>query len=360
MPNFDIIKEQEISNTFRVKSILGMFDIKSEKIQERFTGEIKLDSDWKIGLIVGKSGTGKTTIAKQLFTDSYIVEKEYKSKSVIDDMPKDLDLKEIVKCFNSVGFNSPPSWLKPYDVLSNGEKMRVDLASAILNKNKIVVFDEFTSVVDRQVAKIASFAIQKAIRKTEKQFIAVTCHFDVEDWLLPDWVFNTDNMTFQSFEGQKKNRPNLEYRIYETKKKEHYWRMFSRYHYLNHSIHKGSTVFILTIENVVCGFCAVLQLAGKKNMKQGHRLVILPEYQGLGLSSYFLKHVGDILKQRNTRFVFTTSNPAMINFLKYDKNWRLTRKGRQGVQKTFKHMNKTGSSNRYTTTWEFLPTNRPT
>ena len=60
--------------------------------------------------------------------------------------------------------------------------------------------------------------MQKAIRRTNKQFIAVTCHFDVQDWLLPDWIFNTDTMTFQSFEEQKKNKPEIaiEYRLSES------------------------------------------------------------------------------------------------------------------------------------------------
>jgi ABC-type Mn2+/Zn2+ transport system ATPase subunit len=82
--------------------------------------------------------------------------------------------------------------------------MRVDLARAILEDNKLFVFDEFTSVVDRNVAQIGSFAMQKAIRKTDKKFIAVTCHFDVQDWLLPDWVFNTDTMTFEGLSALKK------------------------------------------------------------------------------------------------------------------------------------------------------------
>jgi len=57
--------------------------------------------------------------------------------------------------------------------------MRVDIARAILMDKPIIVFDEFTSVVDREVAKISSYAIQKAVRRTNKQFIAVTCHYDV-------------------------------------------------------------------------------------------------------------------------------------------------------------------------------------
>ena len=60
----------------------------------------------------------------------------------------------------------------------------------------LIVFDEFTSVVDREIAKVSAFAISKAVRRSKKQFIAVTCHYDVVDWLEPDWVFCTDTMEF--------------------------------------------------------------------------------------------------------------------------------------------------------------------
>lgn len=108
-------------------------------------------------------------------------------------MPKSASVDEIEKMFYTVGFGSVPSWLKPFSALSNGEKMRVELANALL-QNDFVVFDEFTSVVDRNVAQVASYAISKAIKKTDKQFIAVTCHKDVLSWLQPDWVFDTDIM----------------------------------------------------------------------------------------------------------------------------------------------------------------------
>jgi ABC-type ATPase with predicted acetyltransferase domain len=96
----------------------------------------------------------------------------------------------------SVGFASPPDWLKSYGCLSQGEKMRVDIARALCLKQPLVVFDEFTSVVDREIAKVSAFAISKAVRRSKKRFIAVSCHYDVVDWLDPDWVFCTDTMEF--------------------------------------------------------------------------------------------------------------------------------------------------------------------
>lgn len=197
MPSFDIIKKVCPNNTFRVNNIVNNFDLDVEHIDEHFTGNIDIeDKDWNVGLIVGSSGSGKSTIAKECFPDDYIKGYEYNAKAIVDDMPKDKSIKEIEKTFTSVGFASPPSWLKPYDVLSNGEKMRVDLARSILENKEIIVFDEFTSVVNREVAKTSSYAISKAVRKQNKKFVAVACHRDIIDWLEPDWIYDTDEHRF--------------------------------------------------------------------------------------------------------------------------------------------------------------------
>ena len=182
MPHFDIVKANRPDVTFRVSKIQADFDIKLEHSSEHFVGDIELPNKWQIGVIVGASGTGKSTIAKELFSQELITGFDYKAKSVIDDMPKQCSVEDIGKMFYAVGFGSVPSWLKPYSVLSNGEKMRVDLARALLERD-FVCFDEFTSVVDRKVAETACLAINKAIKKTNKQFVAVTCHYDVLAWL---------------------------------------------------------------------------------------------------------------------------------------------------------------------------------
>ena len=193
MPHFDIVKENHPQNTCRVSKVEADFDVKPEHSTEHFVGNITIPEKWNVGVIVGGSGTGKSTIAKELFGDKMVGQLEYSAASVIDDMPN-VGINEITKMFYAVGFGSVPSWLKPYSVLSNGEKMRVDLARALL-ENDFVVFDEFTSVVDRKVAQTASLAVSKAVRRAEKQFIAVSCHYDILDWLEPDWVFDTNTMT---------------------------------------------------------------------------------------------------------------------------------------------------------------------
>lgn len=167
------------------------------KLEKHFIGSLPIEGDdWQIGVIVGRSGSGKTSIAKQLFSDAYIKGFEYRSNCVLDDFPEELQTSDITHMLCSVGFASPPDWLKSYDRLSQGEKMRVDIARALCLDKSLIVFDEFTSVVDREIAKISAFAISKAVRRSCKKFIAVTCHYDVVDWLEPDWVFCTDTMEF--------------------------------------------------------------------------------------------------------------------------------------------------------------------
>ncbi len=177
--------------------MVGSYTLSDVKLEKHFKGSLPIEDDgWQVGVIVGRSGSGKTSIAKQLFPESYIRGFGYSHKCVLDDFPEGLETGEITKALCSVGFASPPDWLKSYDCLSQGEKMRVDIARALcLNQNQIV-FDEFTSVVDREIAKVSAFAISKAVRRSKKKFIAVTCHYDVVDWLDPDWVFSTDTMEF--------------------------------------------------------------------------------------------------------------------------------------------------------------------
>lgn len=193
MQSFNIVKTTENVESFRANKIVGMFDIHVENLTQEFKGTIVMPDDWKIGVIVGRSGTGKSTIAKELFgiTNSLT----YSDKAIIDEMPETKTVEDITRTFTEVGFSSPPSWIKKYSVLSNGEKMRVDLARCLLSEDKMIVFDEFTSVVDRDVAKIVSMVISKSVKASVKQFVAVTCHYDILDWIEADWVFSTDTMS---------------------------------------------------------------------------------------------------------------------------------------------------------------------
>jgi energy-coupling factor transporter ATP-binding protein EcfA2 len=145
----------------------------------------KIPTKFKLGVIVGSSGSGKSTILKNFGTEEFPYWEPNKSIVSHFESPD-----EAINKLGSVGLNSIPSWYKPYHVLSNGEKFRADLARKIKSNS---VIDEFTSVVDRDVAKAASVSLSKYIKNNDLENVVVsTCHHDILDWLEPDWVLNTD------------------------------------------------------------------------------------------------------------------------------------------------------------------------
>lgn len=204
--NFNIVKKTKINDSFRTKKIKSDFDYKQNETENIFHGTIETPKKWNIGCILGASGTGKSTIARTKFSKYYINGFEYDNNSVLDNMNEQCTVEEITKMFYRVGFGSVPEWFKPYSCLSTGEKMRVDVARALLQNDK-VVYDEFTSVVDRIVAKNLCIALNKYLKQSDKQFIAVSCHKDIIEYLQPDWIFDTDTMqmVFVKAPDQNKN-----------------------------------------------------------------------------------------------------------------------------------------------------------
>lgn len=314
-----------------------------------------MDFDWNVGLIVGNSGTGKSTISQKIFGNFFTP--EYTHKSVIDDFDKKYSVKEIVDTLNSVGFSSIPNYLKPYNVLSNGEKMRVDLAKALLSEREIIVFDEFTSVVDRNIAQIMSFNVQKNIRRFKRKFVAVSCHYDIEEWLQPDWVFDTNNMTFHKCEKQKKNRPKRELRIYEIREnKKYYWDIFKKYHYLSHYFNPSSRVFVAIYNGDICAFSACLRFPHpSKNIKiyKDHRTVVLPDFQGLNIGLIMAEFIGEMFKKQGYTYTCVTSNPARIRQLNRSNRFICMRYGRIKACKTSKFA-KSISSKRITASFRYF------
>lgn len=204
--SFNIVKKTNINESFRTRKIMSDFDYKQNETVTSLKGVIKTPKKWNIGCIVGSSGSGKSTIARTKFSKYYVNGFEYDNNSVLDNMNEQCTVEEITKMFYRVGFGSVPEWFKPYSCLSTGEKMRVDVARAMLQSDK-VVYDEFTSVVDRTVAHNLCIALSKYLKQTDKQFIAVSCHKDIIDYLQPDWVFDTDTMqmVFQFAPNQNKS-----------------------------------------------------------------------------------------------------------------------------------------------------------
>ena len=165
--------------------------------------------DWNIGIVVGGSGSGKTTILNQLGENKKI--KFHREKSLISNFDW-LDPKEASKLLTSMGLSSVPTWLRPFHLLSNGEQYRATMAYLVgsAKEGETIFVDEFTSVVNRDVAKAMSNSIQKYIRRTDKKIVLASCHYDIMDWLQPDWVYSPTNGKLEKKSNGKDNQLNYE------------------------------------------------------------------------------------------------------------------------------------------------------
>lgn len=357
MPSSKFIKITKIPNSFRNEKVKGMFDVEKSEITHEFNINIPIESmNWNIGVIIGASGTGKTTIAKEVFKDYELFSgfEWDNTKTIIDNFDSKFTPKQITEILSKVGFSSPTDWLKPFNILSNGQKMRAELARLILEKNKPILYDEFTSVVDRQVAQIGSYAIQKYVRKEKKQFIAISCHYDILEWLEPDWIYDVNDNEFKK--DLLWQRPEIKINIRKAEQSE--WKIFKKYHYLSSEHNISAHKYIAEINNEIVAWCSVLHFPHPKvkNMKKIHRIVVLPDYQGIGVGNKLLNEISKMYQEQNQRVTITTSTPVFVNNLSKSKQWVMTRKPSRTAESKGV-LKGTTSESRLTASFEYIGDN---
>jgi ABC-type lipoprotein export system ATPase subunit len=323
MPTVDVLIESQISRSVRARQLEAAFDVPAqEKCKLTWQGDLPIDNlDWNIGLLVGPSGCGKSVLLKRLFGDE--TDLRWGSASVIDDFASHLSIEEITQACQSVGFNTIPAWLRPYHVLSNGEKFRVEIARRLLETpaDKIIVIDEFTSVVDRQVAQIASHAVQKFIRRYKRKMVVASCHYDIVDWLQPDWILEPATMTFTR--RLLRGRPSLSITItrtpYDT------WQIFAPYHYMSAELNRSAACFVLLVNDKPASFAAILHRPHpkSKDIKGISRAVTLPDYQGLGLAYVLMDTLGSAYKALGYRLHMYPAHPSFVRATQKTSNWRM-------------------------------------
>ncbi|MBL9084191.1 MAG: GNAT family N-acetyltransferase [Planctomycetales bacterium] len=310
----------------------GMFDVPLEKKTSReWHLDFRLDAQpWNVGLIVGPSGSGKSTIARELFGNRLVNGWPWPAgQSVLDGFPAGMSVVDVTGLLSSVGFSSPPSWVKPFDVLSNGEKFRVELARTLAEAADLAVVDEFTSVVDRQVAQIGSAALAKTVRSTGRRFVAVGCHYDVIDWLQPDWVVDlgkTDDQHRVQLEWRSlRRRPEIQLSIRRAGAGE--WPRFREHHYLSGKLHRSAKCFVAEVDGQAAAFAAVLWYPHHNSVQGGwyreHRVVCLPDYQGVGIGNRLSELIASIYAATGKSYRSRTSHPSMIRHRTRSRLWRL-------------------------------------
>ena len=293
------------------------------------------ETSWRIGVIVGPSGSGKSSIGSRFWPGVGIADLSAgwpADKPIIDAIAPDGDFNAVTGALAAVGLGDVPAWLRPFPVLSVGEKFRAGVARVIADPPRRIVIDEFTSALDRQIARFGALAFAKAWKRLKdgQQCLILTCHRDILDWIQPDWIFDTATGKYSSAEGVQ--RPRFELDIHQTNWS--YWPMFEKHHYLKlpHMIAAKCYVGAVGGEPV-CHLAVSCRNKGKDGGVEARacRLVVLPEWQGAGVGMRFLNAVcemnlrgeeGGRFPGRPVTTLFHTSHPGLAASLRRDRKWR--------------------------------------
>lgn len=264
---------------------------------------------WNVGLICGASGSGKSVIINRLGGAS---EARFdNAKSVIGNF-ENIAPEEAAKVLCAVGLSSVPTWVRPFNVLSNGERYRAELAWILAHAKdgETIRIDEYTSVVDRNVAKAMSHALQKYVRANGLKIILAACHYDIIEWLRPDWIYDLNKGGVLE-RGDCLPRPTISLRIYRTEPDT--WRIFKKHHYMSQELNEAATCFVAEWDDRPVAFCAVLPLpnGALKNAVRESRTVVLPDYQGIGIGSTLTDTIGGIYAASGYTLYSKIVNPAL-------------------------------------------------
>ncbi len=266
----------------------------------------EVPSDFGVGLILGPSGSGKTLLLREFGTEETPTWDQ--DLAVVSQFGhSDIALERL----EAVGLNSVPSFCGPYHVMSNGEKFRADLARKLKSG---AVIDEFTSVVDRNVAKAACVALHRyATRKNLRNVVLASCHYDVLEWLQPDWWFDTANGILH--DGRSLRQPEIKIRVYPCKRT--VWPVFRNFHYYNVGpLPSSCRSYLATAEFGGNGIEEVVGFVASRPLPSGTvkkawlacRTVILPDFQGLGIGPRLSDSIAQMHIDEGKRYFSKTTS----------------------------------------------------
>lgn len=282
--------------------------------------------DWNIGVILGGSGSGKTTILKKM---GDVKKVNFDAEKPLISNFDWLEPKDATLVLTSMGLSSVPTWLRPFHTLSNGEQYRATLAYLVASAKdgEVILIDEYTSVVDRDVAKAMSFALQKYIRRENKRIIVASCHYDILEWLMPDWTCSPQKGgVLERGDWLRQGRPQITLQVSRTTNDT--WAWFKSHHYLTEERNKGFGHLLFEWNNKPIGIIVYKNQPGGtiKNGFAISRVVVLPDYQGMGIGSKICEFFGGIIKNNNSRMFIKTVNPALGEYFNRSEKWKGTSK----------------------------------
>jgi GNAT superfamily N-acetyltransferase len=191
----------------------------------------------------------------------------------------------------------------------------------LCTEDRPIVVDEFTSVVDRTVARVGAAAVAAHVRRIDAQLVVASCHEDVTDWLQPDWLYETGGGTFTWRSLQR--RPRIPLRVYRSTTEA--WRWFSHHHYLSDRLAPSACVLVATVDGKPAALSAAIAQIGFPGVRRESRVVVLPDFQGVGIGNRLSEYHGGLWRAAGYRFRAVASHPAVVAHRARSPLWNMDR-----------------------------------
>ena len=101
------------------------------------------------------------------------------------------------------------------------------------------------------------------------------------------------------------------------------WDIFRKHHYLSNDFNKSAKLYLIFWDNVLVAMNSILNVpnGNVKNMFRSHRLVVLPDFQGLGIGTKINDFFGRYYLDHGLRYCMRTTHMKLINYMKNNINW---------------------------------------
>jgi ABC-type ATPase with predicted acetyltransferase domain len=183
--DLSVSSQIELPETPNVKIIMDCFGLKGTILSTKLVGPISLRaSGGNIIFISGPSGSGKSVLLKALdpncseklvlrstkesnpfnYTAGWLKDIESESP-IIEYFAERWGMTKALSALNQAGLSEAFIYLKPYKLLSRGQKYRAKLAELLIRTDHVWLIDEFCNDLDPLTAKIVARNLRKNVIK---------------------------------------------------------------------------------------------------------------------------------------------------------------------------------------------------
>lgn len=333
--DLDITYKTNITNpSTRVIEISDAFGVGIDETHKHIIVENLTIPDFNILYLTGMSGSGKSSLLNEFKKEYDFIEPKFNEESddpIIDTIGNDLN--EALYLLNLVGLGEAFLYVKPYKILSDGQKYRFKIAKLIESNQKVWCIDEFCSFLDRTTASIVSYNIQKIARKLDRKVIVATAHNDLQQFLQADYVFDFcmgEGLVIEKNTNEIINPFLNDIKIEEGNISD--YKKLGKYHYKNTEARFIKHIFKMMYKDILVGIAVYAmpkqQLVGRnvyfnkryinekgvpiltdvnRDILTGSRYIIHPMFRGIGLGVELVKLTAPLVDKPYIEIVSTMS-----------------------------------------------------